>query len=140
MRNTRSFLASCLLLGAVALLAGCAGTPPPPPSTPAEPPGTGEPAPPAAPPPPEPSAPTTAAGYSGPEPCKLALKGNSPVARACLEGGARAAKLEMKDLVKRAKDNGARFRCDDCHKDPGDITRLAADVGEKFKKLLTAAK
>lgn len=146
MRNLRSFLGSCILLG----LLGCAGTPPPPPITPAEPPSPADPAPPAdpppppadpapAPPPPAP-APERAAAYTGPEPCKLALKGSSPVAQACREGGAKQAKVVMKDLVKRAKDAGAKFRCDDCHKDPQDFTKLAADAPDKFKRLLAAAR
>jgi hypothetical protein len=165
MRNTASFLGSFLIFSVLA----CASSPPPEAATPAEPAPAAEPAPPAPPPPPpaeaappaapappapaaapsaaETSAPASSAkpraaagGYAGPDACKLAVKGNTPVAQACRDGGAKAAKLEMKDLVKRAKDNGAKFRCDDCHKDPQDITRLAPDASERFKKLVAAAK
>jgi hypothetical protein len=146
---------------------GCASSPPPEsatvepapsePAPPAPPPPMADPAPapPAEPPPPPPPpAPVeekvpppgsakpraTTAGYTGPDPCKLAVKGNSPVAQACKDGGVKAAKAAMKDLVARAKANGTKFRCDDCHKDPQDNTKLAADAPEKFKKLLAAAK
>ena len=88
--------------------------------------------------------PPAAAGYTGPEPCKLAgtkESDNSPIAQACRTGGVKAAKAKMKELVKRAKDNSnEKFRCDDCHKDPQDNTKLAPDVSERFKKLLAAAK
>jgi len=56
------------------------------------------------------------------------------------DGGVKAAKAAMKDLVAKAKANGQKFRCDDCHKDPQDNTKLAADAHDKFKKLLAAAK
>jgi hypothetical protein len=162
MRNTASFLGSFLVF----CVLGCASSPPPEAAS-AEPEAAGEPAPPAPPPPAEPApaaapaepapaaAPAaeekapppgsakprpTTAGYTGPDPCKLAVKGSSPVALACKDGGVKAAKAEMKDLVKRAKDNGVKFRCDDCHKDPQDNTKLAADAHDKFKKLLAAAK
>jgi hypothetical protein len=87
------------------------------------------------------AAPTGAgSSYSGSDACKLAIKGNSPVAQACREGGAKKAKDTMKALVKRAKDNGTKFRCDDCHKDPQDFTKLARDARDRFAKLLAAAK
>jgi hypothetical protein len=82
----------------------------------------------------------TAPAASATNDCKLATKGDSPVAKACQAGGVKAAKAAMKDLVKRAKDNGAKFRCDDCHKDPQDMTKLAADARDRFKTLLAAAK
>jgi hypothetical protein len=162
MANTASFLGSLVLFGAVA----CASAPPPEAASPDP---AAEPAPPAPPPPaadpapapaPEPvaAAPTPApeeakpattgsakprpatAGYTGPDACKLAVKGTSPVAQACRDGGVKAAKATMKELVAKAKANGQKFRCDDCHKDPQDNTKLAADAPEKFKKLLAAAK
>jgi hypothetical protein len=82
----------------------------------------------------------TTAGYTGPDACKLAVKGDSPVAQACRDGGAKAAKAKMKELVKRAKDNGQKFQCDDCHRDAQDITKLTPDAPDRFKKLLAAAK
>jgi len=120
--------------------------PPPPAPEPEPAPAPVEPAPAPAPaeertPPPGSARPRAAtAGYTGPNPCKLATKGTSPVAQACKDGGEKAAKAVMKDLVARAKANGAKFRCDDCHKDPQDNTKLAADAPEKFKKLLAAAR
>jgi hypothetical protein len=149
----------------LASVLACASSPPPEAATPSDPSATAEPAPPAPPPPPESPAPapaptpaapepaaapaapagggggaTKASGYTGPDACKLAVKGNSPVAQACREGGAKAAKDTMKSLVKKAKDNGAKFRCDDCHKDPQDNSKLAPDARERFKQLLAAAK
>jgi hypothetical protein len=164
MRNTASFLRSF----AIFALLGCASSPPPDAAT-VEPAPPAEPPPPAPPPPLEPGpaatqpdppptatpapppveerAPTgsakpraTTAGYTGPDPCKLAVKGNSPVAQACRDGGVKAAKATMKDLVAKAKANGVKFRCDDCHKDPQDNSKLAADTPEKFKRLIAAAK
>jgi hypothetical protein len=163
MRNSASLLGSFLLFTVL----GCASSPPPDaagvepapsePASPAPPPPAPEPAPVAAPepapapspapaaqertPPPGSAKPRAAtAGYTGPDACKLAVKGNSPVAQACKDGGTKAAKAVMKDLVGKAKANGMKFRCDDCHKDPQDNTKLAADAPEKFKKLLAAAK
>src|SRR5829696_2133652 len=121
MRNSASFLGSFLLLSFL----GCATSPPPDgttvavePSEPAPPappppapaPARAEvtverpepPAPAAAPaeeksPPPGSARPRAAtAGYTGPDPCKLAVKGNSPVAQACRDGGVKAAKATMK--------------------------------------------
>lgn len=78
--------------------------------------------------------------YSGPDACKLAVKGDSPVARACAEGGVRRAKIVMKDLVKRSKAAGLKFNCDDCHSHDGEASRLTPDALEKFRRLLAAAK
>jgi len=161
MRNPASFLGSFVLYG----LLGCASAPPPEAANPSDP--AAEPAPPAPPPPaadpgppppPEPAPapapapaeerPTTTgsakprpatAGYTGSDPCKLAVKGDSPVAQACRDGGVKAAKATMKDLVAKAKANGEKFKCDECHKDPQDNTKLTADAREKFKKLLATA-
>jgi hypothetical protein len=166
MSNTASFLGSLVLLGVFGCAsapppdaskpdpaAEPAPPAPPPPEAAADPApapaAAAEPSPPPPPPPPpaEEKAATTSsakakavtAGYTGPDACKLAVKGNSPVAQACRDGGAKAAKATMKDLVAKAKANGQKFRCDECHKDPQDITKLAADAPEKFKKLLAAA-
>jgi hypothetical protein len=77
---------------------------------------------------------------AGADACKHAVKGDSPVAKACAEGGVKQAKTVMKDLVKQAKASGTTFRCDDCHADTNDFAKLAADAPEKFKKLLAAVK
>ena len=79
------------------------------------------------------------AGYTGPDPCQLATKGDSPVAKACKEGGIKSAKATMKDLVKGARAGGVRFQCDDCHVNDTDYTQLAKNAEDKFAKLLAAA-
>lgn len=72
------------------------------------------------------------------KPCTIATKGDSPVAKACADGGLNAAKAAMKDLVKKAKANGAKFVCDDCHMDDPKYT-LMDGAKEKFQKLMAAA-
>jgi hypothetical protein len=71
------------------------------------------------------------------KPCAIATKGDSPVAKACATGGLVDAKRVMRDLVKSGKKAGAKYECDDCHKnDTGyDLTPQARD---NFKKLLAA--
>lgn len=71
--------------------------------------------------------------------CRLA-RGDSPVARACQEGGLIAAKQTMRKLVREAKNNGVTFECADCHTDDDNYDRLAADARDKFNRLLTAAR
>jgi hypothetical protein len=80
-----------------------------------------------------------AAAYGGSDPCELAIRGDSPVGRACREGGIKAAKSAMKDLVRRAKAGGLRLDCDDCHASPDDYGDLKSDARQKFSKLLAAA-
>jgi hypothetical protein len=72
------------------------------------------------------------------KPCTIATKGDSPVAKACASGGLVDAKRTMRDMVKVGKKAGAKYECDDCHKnDTGyDLTPQAR---ENFKKLLAAA-
>jgi hypothetical protein len=71
------------------------------------------------------------------KPCLIATKGDSPVAKACAEGGLVDAKRAMRDLVKNGKKAGVKFECDDCHKNDTayDLTPQARD---NFKKLLAA--
>ena len=71
------------------------------------------------------------------KPCAIATKGDSPIAKACAQGGLIDAKRTMRDLVKKSKSAGVKFECDDCHKnDTGyDLTPQARD---NFKKLLAA--
>jgi len=57
--------------------------------------------------------------------CTVALEGSSPVAVACRQGGRRAAKKVMKDLVNAAHKNGKRKTCDQCHVDVESFTLLA---------------
>ena len=73
------------------------------------------------------------------DPCKLAVKGDSPVAKACSQGGFDAAKKLMEKM--RAKVNSGRatrISCNDCH-DHGDDSRydtLTKDGRERFKGFL----
>ena len=80
---------------------------------------------------------TTGGEVAAEQPCNIATKGDSPVAKACAEGGLVSAKRAMRDLVKKGKAAGAKFECDDCHKnDTGyDLTPQARD---NFKRLMAA--
>jgi hypothetical protein len=71
--------------------------------------------------------------------CRLA-RGDSPVARACQDGGLIAAKQTMRKLVREGKSNGAHFECSDCHPDDDAYDRLNADARDKFNRLLAAAR
>jgi hypothetical protein len=97
---------------------------------PAKPPAGGAPVPPAA----------SGPSYTGPDPCKLAVDGDSPVDKACREGGIKAAKTAMKSLLKDARTNGVRFDCDDCHINEEDYAQLSQGTDEKFARLLAAAR
>ena len=76
------------------------------------------------------------APYRGPEPCQMALTGDSPVARACSEGGQRKAIDLMQDFVKRAKTQNIVFQCGDCHLDEDDYMKLTPHADAQFRKLL----
>jgi hypothetical protein len=91
-------------------------------------------------PPPAAAASGSAPSYNGPDPCKLAVDGDSPVDKACREGGIKSAKTAMKALLKDARANGARFDCDDCHINEEDYAQLSQGTDEKFAKLLAAAR
>ena len=77
-------------------------------------------------------------GTSFADDCKLAVKGDSRVAKACAAGGIKAAKAEMKEMIKLAKAGGVKMDCDDCHKDDTHYDQLTAEGKDKFKKLLAA--
>jgi hypothetical protein len=62
------------------------------------------------------------------------------VARACQQGGLKAAKTMMKDLVRRARAGGVKHGCDDCHKSESSYSELTGDAKEKFAKLVAAAR
>jgi hypothetical protein len=91
-------------------------------------------------PPPAAAASGSSPSYNGPDPCKLAVDGDSPVDKACREGGIKSAKTAMKSLLKDARANGARFDCDDCHINEEDYAQLSQGTDEKFAKLLAAAR
>lgn len=78
--------------------------------------------------------------YRGPQPCKMALAGSSPVARSCSEGGMREAVDMMQLFVKRARKEGMVFVCLDCHPDEDDFSKLAPDADSRFRELLFLAR
>ncbi len=78
--------------------------------------------------------------YHGEDPCKMALVGDSPVAKSCSEGGIRRATEMMQMFVKRARAEGIVFVCTDCHPDEDDFSKLAPGVDVEFRKLLFLAR
>lgn len=78
--------------------------------------------------------------YRGPEPCRMALLGESPVAQACSARGVRGALDLMQAFVKRAKAEGIVFACVDCHVDEDDYTNLRPRADAEFRKLLFLAR
>jgi len=72
-------------------------------------------------------------------PCRIAIAGESPVARACAEGGIAAAKQEMRRLVSAAKTNGVVFACDSCHDVGGTEHDLVGGARDKFRTLVASA-
>jgi hypothetical protein len=79
---------------------------------------------------------SSAAGEEGFEPCKRAVGGDSPIARACREGGVRGAKATMKELITEGRTTGLRYGCDDCHLDGTDFSRISPEAPDKLKNLL----
>lgn len=102
--------------------------------------------------PPEPATPLTEAlppvrggervlpPYRGPDPCRMALLGESPVAQACSARGVRGALDLMQAFVRRAKAEGIVFACVDCHVDEDDYTNLRPRADAEFRKLLFLAR
>jgi hypothetical protein len=78
--------------------------------------------------------------YLGPDPCQMALAGESPVAQACSSRGKRGAIELMQAFVKRAMDEGFEFQCVDCHADEDDYTQLKPEADVEFRKLLFLAR
>jgi len=72
------------------------------------------------------------------EKCSIAVKGASPTARACANGGRDEARKVMKDMVTAAKNNGTKFSCDGCHKDIMTY-ELKPNAVDDYKKLQTAS-
>lgn len=70
-----------------------------------------------------------------PAPCVVAIKGNSPVAKACATGGIPAAKQAMRDMIAAAKRQGKGFECDSCHTKEG----LTPDAGKLFAQMMRLA-
>jgi hypothetical protein len=89
----------------------------------------------------EPTAAESASGAPGgeeTEPCRRAVRGDSPVARACRDGGVRSAKATMKALITEGRGAGIRLACDDCHLDSADFARLSPEAPDKLRTLLAA--
>jgi hypothetical protein len=78
--------------------------------------------------------------YRGQDPCRMALTGESPVAKACSEGGVRQAIDLMQLFVKRARALGMNYECFDCHADEDDRTKLTPRAETEFRKLLFLAR
>jgi hypothetical protein len=78
--------------------------------------------------------------YKGPEPCKMALLGESPVAKVCSKRGVRGALELMQTFVRRAKAEGITFTCTDCHVDEDDYMNLRPEADAEFRKLLFLAR
>jgi len=72
----------------------------------------------------------------------MALMGESPVARACSEGGRRGAIELMQKFVRSANAEGFEFECADCHSnaDEGDYIHLKPQADVEFRKLLFLAR
>lgn len=68
--------------------------------------------------------------------CRLAIKGDSPVARACAEGGVVKAKHTMRAMIKEGRAQGVRFQCDDCHSDDTAYEKLTPEAKDRFARLL----
>jgi hypothetical protein len=74
------------------------------------------------------------------EPCKMALLGESPVAKVCSKRGLRGAVELMQTFVRRAKAEGITFTCTDCHVDEDDYMNLRPEADAEFRKLLFLAR
>jgi hypothetical protein len=73
------------------------------------------------------------------EKCTIAVQGDSPVAKACQEGGVRLAKRKMKELVRTAREKGMSADCNDCH-EGGDSWTLTKGATDRFRRLLDLSK
>jgi RNA polymerase sigma-70 factor (ECF subfamily) len=54
---------------------------------------------------------------SAPGSCRIAVRGDSPIAAACRAGGIASAKTAMKKMVAAAKASGHKSSCEGCHRD-----------------------
>jgi hypothetical protein len=81
---------------------------------------------------------------AGAQPCKLATKGDSPVAKACASPrGFAAAKKLMHDMMKKANEDKSKeeLKCETCHQgvDDGRYDILTKTGRERFKDLVARA-
>ena len=74
------------------------------------------------------------------DPCQMALLGESPVAKACSDGGKKGAIMMMQTFVRRARENGIAFECVDCHPVEDDFSKLSSEADLEFRKLLFLAR
>ena len=81
---------------------------------------------------------TSAADATAGETCTIAVKGDSPTARACARGGRDEAKKVMKAMVTAAGKNGVKFSCTSCHADILTF-ELNKNAIEDYKKLQAAS-
>jgi hypothetical protein len=72
------------------------------------------------------------------EKCTIAVKSDSPTAKACAKGGRKEARKVMKQMVAGAKAKGVSFSCDGCHSDLATYA-LTKDAVENYKKLQAAS-
>jgi hypothetical protein len=73
--------------------------------------------------------------------CKIAVKGDNDVVKACTAGGIKRAKTVMKAMQKLAKGKGKDWDCNSCHKDESAGNWELTKDGEKlFKEMLEIAK
>ena len=79
------------------------------------------------------------AASAGDDKCTVATSGDSPVAKACAQGGRAEAKKLMKGAVKTAAANGQKFTCEGCHKDLESFA-LTPNAKADFQKLMAAQK
>ena len=79
------------------------------------------------------------AGADEVEKCTIAIQGDSPIAKACQEGGVRLAKRKMKELVRTARERGMMSECNDCH-NGSETWTLNKGATDKFRKLIEITK
>jgi hypothetical protein len=79
------------------------------------------------------------AGAEEIEPCQIAVKGDSAVAKACQMGGVSQAKRIMKQMVRAARAKGVATECADCHQGV-DAWALNKGATEKFRRLVELTK
>jgi hypothetical protein len=68
--------------------------------------------------------------------CTLVKPGvDNPVVQACKKGGIKQAKTVMKTMVAKAKKNGMKVDCDNCHEST-ETFKLTGDAEKLFKDLM----
>lgn len=67
--------------------------------------------------------------------CTIPPQDDNIVVKACAKGGRTEAKRLMKEMVKDAKRKGAKFTCEQCHKDL-ESWELTPNARADMKKLL----